>query len=1587
MSPQNNDRDVDLDRQISEQDARIRSNPRDAVAYRERGYFHARKHDLDHALKDLNQAVLLNPKDPRAFGVRGLVLHALKEDRKAIADFETAIELDPEHADLYRSHRDKIAGSAFAGLGGAASSKRPNGAATAQKGLGGFFKRLAQYYAEFLSTDFKKQRLPRRRLQNSDEQGRLVGIALRKYPGFQQKLWQELAKPTGSGLSFNVPRGLWRSTLPKAVVDATAAHIAGVTQEQLNAIINSVLDRISKMPDRKGADPVVAFEQFVEGVRDGFARTVIGPLLDRMERFFGRTENKPLESLKELEDQLSSRLAHGIESSAGGAFSVFLVDGNTKPLEAVLRDQMEVSLVRSALEAFFAGFNAGDLYVELSDLVRSSRLIENADFYLHIGEVHHANQVFPAFYIPFTAVRTETGFKISSDPRLYVNKRAMDYVAQEVARAEGRPAIASVLQNRIFYLAPEESAIGFAQKLFDDMAAGFNLRSDIDFREPRDQSVSSMFVSANNRLSFSLFDRSDESMVNDYEALVTGINSGGDVVEFFKSLIDDFLLSNPISVRADVDKAWENMPMPQRLVFDSPLPLVEEQRKILSAIKHQESRFIAVEGPPGTGKSHTITAVAFDLILSGKSLLVLSDKKEALDVVENKLNQALARVRPSEDFPNPILRLGKDASNYSKLLKKSAIERLQVNQQVVRRERPKREKALEEERRALTGGLEDAIKAYAEVDLLEIAELERDVASLVDQMPHARTVLEDQRLAALVDDFSIVADFVQSEPVLAALLRWRGSHPRRLTEIAHLHKTLASSPVKTADLAPVRAFSLEQLRALEAIIAELEAMRNVVFGYLFAGKKVRAVAAALQERCRLEYEKPHRALPKLKELRSNLRKLREHLAAAQVEGDFESAVVLVGSRLTASGQSTFIPPHVLESARRLEQAMLQDTPLLTVARGSFYPAMLAGKDGPFALLTRLAALKSRERAIADCFEKVPKIDYIGTKTKIESLNTQALAEHIDDKFIDFYDNKKNDALALGKIIREKQRFPVDKFADIQQAFPCVIAGLRDYAEFIPLERGLFDLVIIDEASQVSIAQALPAIIRAKKVLVLGDRNQFGNVKTSTASQEINGVYMQDLMKVFSEEFADASQAVKTKIDLFDIRSSVLDFIEPISNFSIQLKKHFRSYPEMIGFSSKYFYGDSLQVMKIRGKPIEDVIEFDKIEHDGLIDKRNANALEAERIVERIIELVDLERPPTVGVITPHTEQQAFIAKVVNDHSRSDEFYDKLRLKIMTFDTCQGEEREIIFYSLVATDQKDRLAYVFPSKLGRDQSEEVDHNLRLQRLNVGLSRGQEKIVFVHSKELDKYASSLKVALLHYQKELQRAKSMPVETDLDDASPMERKVLHWLSQVPIIRDLEDDCEIVAQFELGKYLKQLDPTYRHPDYRVDFLVRISEDRRQYQLVVEYDGFEFHFERGLPSGLINETTWRTYLTPDDLEREKVLESFGVPMIRLNRFNLGKDPVATIDRMIRERLDGLSNGSAPHEVVTKVADEAKEIEEGLKAGEYKRCKKCDRDLPLDMFSDPEAKSGLSRYCRDCKSSSGSTSYGSRQRRRYRYRR
>ncbi len=73
--------------------------------------------------------------------------------------------------------------------------------------------------------------------------------------------------------------------------------------------------------------------------------------------------------------------------------------------------------------------------------------------------------------------------------------------------------------------------------------------------------------------------------------------------------------------------------------------------------------------------------------------------------------------------------------------------------------------------------------------------------------------------------------------------------------------------------------------------------------------------------------------------------------------------------------------------------------MLAGVQDQFYPAPLAGNDGPLSLLLKLADLKRREARIAESFALAPKVDYIGAKAKIGSLNTQTLAEHIDDKFM------------------------------------------------------------------------------------------------------------------------------------------------------------------------------------------------------------------------------------------------------------------------------------------------------------------------------------------------------------------------------------------------------------------------------------------------------------------------------------------------------------------------------------------------------------------------------------------------------------
>jgi hypothetical protein len=153
--------------------------------------------------------------------------------------------------------------------------------------------------------------------------------------------------------------------------------------------------------------------------------------------------------------------------------------------------------------------------------------------------------------------------------------------------------------------------------------------------------------------------------------------------------------------------------------------------------------------------------------------------------------------------------------------------------------------------------------------------------------------------------------------------------------------------------------------------------------------------------------------------------------------------------------------------------------------------------------------------------------------------------------------------------------------------------------------------------------------------------------------------------------------------------------------------------------------------------------------------------------------------------------------------------------------------------MVATRLSDKLAHVFPKSL--DEAEEVDHVLRLQRLNVGFSRAKERVHFFVSKPIEEFCGAIRRALQHFKGVPEKAKTAPGPGDTDPKSPMEKRVLAWLSQTQLMKRFGNNIEIDTQYPIGEYLRQLDPTYQHPNYKVDFLIKIRGTDKSISIIIE--------------------------------------------------------------------------------------------------------------------------------------------------------
>ena len=107
---------------------------------------------------------------------------------------------------------------------------------------------------------------------------------------------------------------------------------------------------------------------------------------------------------------------------------------------------------------------------------------------------------------------------------------------------------------------------------------------------------------------------------------------------------------------------------------------------------------------------------------------------------------------------------------------------------------------------------------------------------------------------------------------------------------------------------------------------------------------------------------------------------------------------------------------------------------------SLYDLILGASDDFIKSCLAYLHLEEEKEQFARSFNKLPKFDYLGKKTRIETLNTQKLTAIIDQRLVDFERENRADAKALKDIIKRKEKFPLEKFKLLEKEIDLEIAN-------------------------------------------------------------------------------------------------------------------------------------------------------------------------------------------------------------------------------------------------------------------------------------------------------------------------------------------------------------------------------------------------------------------------------------------------------------------------------------------------------------------------------------------------------------------
>ncbi|WP_405934151.1 AAA domain-containing protein [Streptomyces longwoodensis] len=443
----------------------------------------------------------------------------------------------------------------------------------------------------------------------------------------------------------------------------------------------------------------------------------------------------------------------------------------------------------------------------------------------------------------------------------------------------------------------------------------------------------------------------------------------------------------------------------------------------------------------------------------------------------------------------------------------------------------------------------------------------------------------------------------------------------------------------------------------------------------------------------------------------------------------------------------------------------------------------------------------------------------------------------------------------------------------QTAVPAWIMPLHQVAETVPMDRpGLFDVVIVDEASQSGLEAMLLSWL-ADRMVVVGDSKQVSPSNVGLKQDEY--FHLRDRLLTALEP------DVRT---LFGPDSSFFDLTEALSagRGTLRLKEHFRCMPEIISFSNDLCYNRDLLPLRQYGADRLPPVRTVYVESGEAVgaNTRLANTAEAQALVDAIVRCCadPAYDGKTMGVISLRaskghlTELENLLAERLDYEQR-----EERRIRVGDAEDFQGDERHIMFVSFV--NSATTAAGAVPGGFNGKTYE--------QRINVAASRAKDQVWVFHSARAEQF----------HENDLRRRwldhLTRPAE---DDVVAVEGEVL------PDVRHEAFDSLFQQQvyLELTARGHRVRPSYKVGRHAIDLVVEGGTRR----LAVACDGNAFAEGEDASTAAarqrdLERVDWtfvRIRGSRFHLDREQALAPLWAELERLGIEPVGREPEAAAD-------------------------------------------------------------------------------------------